>query len=119
MMMVVHLKGLKFHGFHGLHPEEGVAGGSFEMDIDLTYNPSSEVITSIDETIDYSLVYEMVKALMNKPSALLETIAMQLAKELSSQFESLTAIDVTLYKLHAPIENFSGKVGVTYKWKRD
>lgn len=118
-MMIVHLKGLKFHCFHGLHPEEGVAGGSFEMDIDLTYYPTSEIVTSIEDTIDYSLVYETVKALMSKPSALLETIAMQLAAELSKQFNTITAIDITLYKLHAPIENFSGKVGVTYKWKKN
>ncbi|MBA2744692.1 MAG: dihydroneopterin aldolase [Flavisolibacter sp.] len=112
--MTISLQNIRLKGAHGIHVEERLVKNEFELNVDLKYNPAGEVIQSIKETIDYVSVFELVKAEFDKPTALLETLAMRMAGEIIKQHKQVCFISINIKKLHPPIEKFKGAVGITY-----
>ena len=51
---------------------------------------------------------------MGKPRDLLETLAMEIIETIHSQFPKLQKAEISITKMHPPIENLEGMVGVTY-----
>jgi dihydroneopterin aldolase len=72
------------------------------------------MITGIAETIDYVRLAGIVREKMNSPHDLLETIAMRIAEQVHSDFPQVKHIEISIEKLHPPIEQFTGQTGVTY-----
>lgn len=117
--MQIHLKRLKFFGYHGLDKGEEIAGGKFEVDVITNYLPIKIPIKEIGETIDYTILLEIVKERMKKPVHLLETLATEIAGEIIAKFPIVTEVIISISKLHPPIKGFEGAVGVTFKIQRD
>lgn len=114
-MVTIHLHKLLFTGFHGLYEEEKILGTEYEVNIDIELVDLKYKIIQLHQTINYVVVYEIVKARMAKPSALLETVAQDLADLIhNASSGNLYAITVNIKKLHPPISNFEGEVGVSY-----
>lgn len=118
-MMKIYLSDLLFTAYHGVYEEEGIVGGVFKVQVELSYIPASTQVNKIEETINYVLVYEQVKKLMEKPTPLLETLVGEIAQSLLNQFPIANEVMVKIEKLHPPIPNFQGKVGVSLLKKRD
>ena len=116
--MQVHLKQLRLHGFHGLDEGEDVLGGEFEVSLTASYIPEATPIVSIHQTIDYTLLYDIIKQRMLIPTPLLETLATEIVSEIFAKFPAILEVDISIFKLHPPIKNFQGSVGVTYQLKR-
>lgn len=110
----IQLRALKFFANHGLHPEEKVVGTTFLVDLDITHPASGKLITNIDETVDYVKAYQIVKRVMKEPKPLLETCCMLIASEVEKNFPTAKAVSLTITKLSPPINNFIGKVAVSY-----
>ena len=72
--MQIHLRSIKLYAYHGINAGEEILGGAFEVNVTVTFLPPSLSIDKIEQTLDYSVIYQIVKARMNKPSALLETV---------------------------------------------
>jgi dihydroneopterin aldolase len=68
----------------------------------------------LDQTINYVQTYEIIKAAFEKPTALLETCALQISNSLQQAFTHLVRIDLSIRKLSPPITGFGGSVGVKY-----
>jgi dihydroneopterin aldolase len=117
-MIQIHLEHLQFYAYHGLFKEERLVGNDFIVDIKLDYLPDKKIIDSIDETIDYSKVYEMIAQRMKTPSELLETIATEFCYQLMGTYESVQSIQFSIKKLHPPIKQFIGNVGVSFQLNR-
>jgi 7,8-dihydroneopterin aldolase/epimerase/oxygenase len=113
--MTITLSGVVLTGVHGLYAEEKLLGNEFRLDLNLSYNIREEVISSIDHTIDYVKVYELVKLEFDKPEALLESLAMRMGAVLKQNFPQVRAIEISIQKLHPPLLSFRGSTGVTYK----
>ncbi len=113
-MITVQLHQLLFTAFHGVHEEERMLGNEYMVDCSLQYIESAEVITHIDETVNYAFVYELIKKRMGIPTQLLETVAMEIGNEIIKNYQNLKVIDVSIKKLHPPIEGIRGSVGVTW-----
>ena len=116
--MKIHLKDLKFYSFHGLHNGEDILGGKFEVNLTVSFEPGHEVLTKIDKTVDYSELYRLVKDRMAIKTPLLETIGMEIANEIIAQFHIVSEVEISIQKLHPPIEQFEGSVGISYKLTR-
>jgi dihydroneopterin aldolase len=56
---------------------------------------------------------------MKKPVHLIETLATEIASEIIAKFPIATEVNISISKLHPPIKNFEGSVGVTFKIKRN
>ena len=116
--MLIHLQKVKLFGYHGVHVGEEIIGGQFEVSLTAKYLPMQLPIKNIEETIDYTVLLQIVKERMKRQAQLLETLATEIASEIIAKFSIVTEVAISIYKLHPPIENFEGSVGITYKIKR-
>lgn len=112
-MITIHLNKLLFFSHHGVHEEETIVGTEFEMNVAISFN-ETEKIVSLDQTINYVVVYNIIKEHMKKPSRLLETVAMQVADDIYKIDNRIKTINISISKLNPPINNFTGNVGITY-----
>lgn len=116
--MQIHLKNLKFSAFHGLHNGEDILGGQFEVNLKVSFETLKNVVTSIQQTVDYTALYRLVKERMAIKTPLLETIGMEIARDIIAQFHIVSDVEISIFKLHPPIEQFQGSVGISYKLTR-
>ena len=117
--MQIQLQKVRFFGYHGLDAGEEVIGGEFEVNLVTNYLPIQMPIKKIEETLDYTKLLDIVKERMEKPVHLLETLATEIASEIIAKFSIVTEVVISISKLHPPIINFEGTVGVTFKIKRN
>ena len=113
-MIIVELKKVHFHAFHGLYEEEKKAGNDYEFNLSVSWDAEA-LITNLNETVNYVKLYELVKAEMKNPRQLLETLLMELAEIIHQEFLFVKEINMSVAKLNAPILNFIGSTSVTYK----
>ncbi len=113
-MLTIHLHQLKFFAYHGLYEDEKKTGNNFEMDVDVVADIPAAV-TKLEHTVDYAVLYQLIESRMKQPTALLETLVHDLAEKLHAHDNRIKTISIRIKKLSAPIKNFNGVVGVTYK----
>jgi dihydroneopterin aldolase len=109
----VSLEGLEFHAYHGVYPHERSSGNKFEVDIlvDTTFDASA-FRDELTGTLNYEELYLVVKAVMEKPSKLLETVANQIALDTLSTFKEAIAVEVKISKFNPPIGGVCKKASV-------
>jgi dihydroneopterin aldolase len=117
-LMEIELQKVRLYGYHGVDEAEQIVGGEFEINLITHYKPIQLIVCKMEETVDYKVLLELVKLRMQRPALLLETLATEIAGEIIWKFSCVTAVEISISKLHPPIENFRGSVGVTYKFKR-
>ncbi|MEP6582810.1 MAG: dihydroneopterin aldolase [Ginsengibacter sp.] len=114
-MIKVQLHQLKFHSFHGIHEEEKIIGNNYTIDASVEFQEHTPVITSIHETINYAVIYSIIKSRMEIPTPLLETILMEVSNEIQQRFPQLRSINISIQKMHPPIEGIQGSAIVSYQ----
>jgi 7,8-dihydroneopterin aldolase/epimerase/oxygenase len=112
-MVTIHLNNLKFFAYHGVHEEEAIVGGEFEVNIDVSFT-QVDTIKNLDDTINYVALYSLVKKRFSTPEKLLETLAQNIAEDIYEADNNIQKINISIQKLNAPILNFTGSVGITY-----
>ena len=98
---------------HGILPGENIVHGEFHVDSQIIFNEDIQ-IESIDETIDYTKIYEIIKQRMIISGLLLETLAMQIGNEIINKFPYVKFVRVDIKKVNPPIEGIIGSVGVSW-----
>lgn len=116
--MEIRLTGLQFHGFHGLYEEEKKLGGDFEVNLSVRFEPVSLAVIDISETIDYSVLYQLVKEVMSIPTPLIETLIIMMAKRIFETFEVAREAEIAVSKLNPPIIAFQGNATVSVRINR-
>jgi dihydroneopterin aldolase len=111
-MMTVSLNEVQFKAYHGLYPEERSAGAVFSVSLDVGF-PEKEGHGDIRDTVDYTVLYELVSGRMDRPLHLLEDLAMAIASDVRERYPFISEIQVKITKLHPPIIRFQGHVSVT------
>lgn len=113
-MITIRLNELQFHSYHGVHEEEEILGNNYEVNVELSFD-STEIITELQQTINYVTVYEIIKQRMAVPTALLETLAQDLAEQIHDADKRIRSITVSVKKKNPPVPGMEGTVGVSYK----
>jgi 7,8-dihydroneopterin aldolase/epimerase/oxygenase len=113
-LFTIHLTSLKFFSFHGVHEEERVLGGEFVVDAEVNFDVPHPV-TALEQSIDYCQIYEIIKQRMSRPTALLETVAQDLAQSIYAMDNRIASISISITKVHPPIQQFRGSIAVRYK----
>ena len=105
---IVGLEGLSFYGYHGVTSEEKESKQEFLVDIELTADQNKAAkYDDITYTADYSLVYQIVKKIIEGPSKnLLETLAETIASEILMVF-SVQVVLVRVAKVKPPINTMN------------
>ena len=104
MKTTVFLDEVRFHAFHGVMPQERAVGADFTVSLRVEYDfikaAESDVL---DDTISYAEIYEMVKSEMERPSQLLEHVALRIVKAVASRWPKVEKIDIRLAKDNPPM----------------
>ena len=113
-MITIHLYNLKFYAFHGVHEEEKLLGNEYEVNAEVQFHDEHEKIDSISQTINYVDLFEIIKKRMLIPSALLETVVMDIGNSIYENNNNVRHINISLKKNHPPIEGITGAVAVSW-----
>jgi dihydroneopterin aldolase len=98
------LENITFHAYHGVFPEENRVGGTYvvTLTLDLDLQKASET-DDLEDTINYQLVYDVVKAEMHQQSKLIEHVAGRILRAIMSTFLQIAKAEVKLKKLNPPL----------------
>ncbi|HWB26082.1 MAG TPA: dihydroneopterin aldolase [Chitinophagaceae bacterium] len=112
-MITIELTKLIFNARHGFYEEEKILGGTFEVNAVIRHSSVEMPVKHITDTIDYTAVYDIIRQTMEKPTALLETLASGIAREILTNFSQAEEVSINIKKINPPIIAFQGTVGVT------
>ena len=106
-MFTINLHNLIFHSYHGIHEEERILGNEFEVNVNLSFI-ADEYITTLEQTINYATVYEIIKQRMLTATPLLETLVQDLTDEIRAFDNRIKSISVSVEKKNPPMPNMEG-----------
>ena len=99
--------------------QERLIGAWFTIDISLEINNYNCAYNdSIEETVSYADVYEIIKKEMQHPSNLLEDVCRRIMEKLFNSFNSITEIKITLSKDTPPMGGDRLSSAITLAGKR-
>ena len=103
-MSRIELKEMTFHAFHGVSSQERKVGNIYIVDVifELDIRKAAET-DNLNDTIDYSSVYTIVKEEMAIPSCLIEHVAHRIIRHIRTDFPQIKAIEIRLAKQSPPI----------------
>ncbi|KAK9289577.1 hypothetical protein L1049_007733 [Liquidambar formosana] len=108
------LRGLKFHGFHGVKPEERKLGQKFLVDVDawldLRVAGKSD---NLADTVSYTDIYRIVREVVEgPPQNLLESVAQLIASTTLTKHSQISAVRVMVGKPHVAVHGPVDYLGV-------
>ncbi|KAL6844955.1 hypothetical protein ACP4OV_025614 [Aristida adscensionis] len=108
------LRGLRFHGFHGVKQEEKTLGQKFVVDVDAWMDLSTAGQTDcISDTVSYTDIYSIAKDVVEGPSQnLLESVAHRIASATLLKFPQISAVRVEVGKPHVAVQGTVDYLGV-------
>ncbi|GAB4859884.1 Dihydroneopterin aldolase 1 [Ancistrocladus abbreviatus] len=108
------LRGLKFHGFHGVKPEERTLGQKFLVDVDAWLDlREAGKSDRLSDTVSYTEIYRIVKEVVEgEPQNLLESVAHRIASTTFTKFTQITAVRVKIGKPHVAVQGQLDYLGV-------
>lgn len=113
----IEVNGLRLTACHGVMEQERKVGNEFEVTAHLTADVM-EALTddSIESTINYAEVVEIISLIMKQPVNLLEHAAYQIKRALTAAYPNITSGMVRVVKLTPPIPAQMESVAVTLRW---
>lgn len=112
--------GIVFYGYHGVMPAEQELGQKFLVDVELHLNLKSAGISEhLSDTIDYKLVYDLVKSIEQKKKyKLIETLAFDIAEAILNHTSAVEVL-VRVKKPQVPIAGIVDYVAVEIRRIRE
>lgn len=100
------LKGIRFHGYHGISESERQVGQKYEADVELICSLAAAGSTDdIKHTVDYGKVVDLiVETGTEKSLHLIEALAESMASRILSRF-AVDEVRIIVKKLSPPIEH--------------
>lgn len=95
---------MEFYAYHGLHPEENTIGGRYLVSLTIDYSFPNEHTNELSQFVDYSSVYDLVKAEMAKPEKLIENLAKRILSAVKENFSLIEKAEIEVSKLNPPIK---------------
>lgn len=113
-MINILLSNLVFYNKHGLHKEELIVEGKFIINAEISFEEKVKNLNSLDQTIDYTEIYDIIKQHMLIPASLLETLAMEIGNKIIIKFPGIKFIKIDILKENPPIVGMIGSIGVSW-----
>ncbi|XP_054803443.1 dihydroneopterin aldolase 1-like isoform X2 [Prosopis cineraria] len=108
------LRGLIFHGFHGVKAEERKLGQKFLVDVDAWMDlRAAGKSDNLSDTVSYTDIYRIAKEVMEgPPHNLLESAAEQIATNILTKIPQISAVCVKVGKPHVAVQGPVDYLGV-------
>lgn len=98
------MKGMKFHAYHGCLDFEKEKGGEYLVDFEAELELGKAALSDeLEDTLDYSEIYGLIRKEMEKPSKLIENVAARIFKALEEAYPELEHFSLRLSKLDPPV----------------
>jgi 7,8-dihydroneopterin aldolase/epimerase/oxygenase len=119
-MSKIKLENMQFHAYHGCLEHEKREGNTFLITVIMDIDTSkAEQTDLLDDTLNYQLVYDLVKAQMEIPSELIEHIACRILRGILTDFPQVNEAIVQLAKLNPPLGGKVQSVSIELSGKRE
>ena len=112
----IKINNMKFHSYIGVYEEEKKIGQNIE--IDLIISLSKEIIKNddINSTLSYGDCYRKIEKIVKVSRVdLLETLALDIIKEMKKMNEKIEYVQVNIRKLAVPINGIFDSVEIQIK----
>ncbi|XP_028787862.1 dihydroneopterin aldolase 2 isoform X1 [Neltuma alba] len=108
------LRGLIFHGFHGVKEEERKLGQKFLVDVDAWMDlRAAGKSDNLSDTVSYTDIYRIAKEVIEGPPRnLLESAAEQIATITLTKIPQISAVCVKVGKPHVAVQGPVDYLGV-------
>ncbi|XAR65500.1 Dihydroneopterin aldolase [Bertholletia excelsa] len=108
------LRGMMFHGFHGVKPEERKLGQKFLVDVDAWMDLEAAGKSDLlSDTISYTEIYRIVREVVEgPPQNLLEAVAQVIASRTLTKYPQILAVRVKVGKPHVAVHGSLDYLGV-------
>ena len=120
MSLSIDVKGIKAYGKHGVYTEEKKEEQLFLVDVELMLEDAKELQDSLEETINYETIIQLIIDLVKKESFnLIETLAKKLLEEIeqlgnkTSVIKVIKGISVTVHKPETLLNQTTEDISVT------
>ena len=112
-MLTVGLRDVRFRAQHGVHPEEGIIGGEYIINIEAELRQRPEELKDrLANTLDYGSLFDICQEVMATRAYLIEELAERIAARVWEEHSGLVAgIRLEISKLHPPL---TGQVGASF-----
>lgn len=101
---MVRLNNMQFRGYHGCLESERRDGNWFRVDLAYDYDMRDAIRTdALEDAVDYSAIYEIIKAEMASPANLLESLAGRILNILTDCFPKISYAELTVTKFNPPL----------------
>lgn len=117
---IIELEGMEFHAYHGCLETERLNGNLFTVDFrgetDLRKASDSD---ALENTVNYGVIYDIVKAEMGVPSDLLEHVAGRIVRRVATEFPQLNRFSIRVSKKNPPVDGPVQWSRVTLTYNKD
>jgi 7,8-dihydroneopterin aldolase/epimerase/oxygenase len=115
-MGIIRIEDMEFFSYHGCFTEERVIGTRFLVNITLDVDTREpEKSDHLKQTVNYQLVYQVVKQEMEIKSHLLEHVGRRILDAVHEKFPTVSDAEVKISKLNPALGGKMGCVSVTLK----
>ena len=120
MLSTILLNNVRFHAFHGVMPQERTVGADFTLSLRLEADVWNAVWNdTLEGTISYAEVYDVVCQETKQPSALLEHVCGRIVRRLFLSFPTLNNVWIRLMKDNPPVGAECQGMGVELEISRE
>jgi dihydroneopterin aldolase len=120
MSLSIDVKGIKAYGKHGVYSEEKKEEQLFLVDVKLVFEGLKESQDSLEATINYEIIVQLIIDLIKKESFnLIETLAKKLLEDIEqlanerSVIKVIKGISVTVHKPETLLSQTTEDISVT------
>jgi len=118
-MTRITLENMEFHAYHGCLEHEQQLGNTFIVTLSMEFDTSLAGATDeLVHTLNYQLVYDVVKAQMKIPSKLIEHVGQRIVDTLFAAFPQIQVLAVKLSKMNPPLGGKVDSVTIELSKKR-
>lgn len=117
-MITVEVNSLRLYAFHGVLPQEGVVGNEYEVTLHIDVEAAGGVNEdSLEGTVSYADLVDVIIAEMKHPSKLLEHVAGRIKCAVTDRWPMVKGGMVRVAKLTPPIAAAQmASAAVTMRW---
>ncbi len=119
-MNKVSLEGMQFFAYHGFYPQEQKIGTMFILDVHITTDFLKAATTDdLSCTVDYQVVYQIIKEEMSIPSKLLEHVLSRIIDRLKVRFgKAMKSLEISIQKKNPPLGGVCDCSKITIQWEK-
>ena len=110
----IKLNNIRLHAWHGCLKEESIIGSDYRVDLEVGADLNiPSVSDTLNDTVDYVHLNNIVKEEMAKKSKLLEHVAKRILDRIFNELPKVTTAEISVSKINPPIGGDVESVSVT------